>query len=40
MVRREVGQCGSQAAYMILVGMGAEHIFQLFHPLTLQVKRR
>ena len=38
MVRREVGQCGSQAAYMILVGVGAEHIFQLFHPLTLQVR--
>ena len=38
MVRREVGQCGSQAAYMILVRVGAEHIFQLFHPLTLQVR--
>ena len=37
-VRREVGQCGSQAAYMILMRVGAEHIFQLFHPLTLQVR--
>ena len=31
-VRREVGQCGGKPAYMVLMCVGAEHIFQLFHP--------
>ena len=37
MIGREVGQRSRQAAYMVLVGVGAEYILQLFHPLLLQV---
>ena len=37
MVRREVGQRCRQTAHMVLVSMGAEHIFQLFHALALQI---
>ena len=37
MVRREVGQRSGQTAHMVLMGMGTEHILQLFHALILQV---
>ena len=38
MVCREIGQRSGQAAYMILVGVGAEHILQLLHTEILQVR--
>ena len=37
MVCREIGQRSGQAAHMILVGVGAEHILQLLHTEILQV---
>ena len=38
MVCREIGQRSGQAAHMILVGVGAEHILQLLHAEILQVR--
>ena len=38
MVCREIGQRSGQAAHMILVGVGAEHILQLLHTEILQVR--
>ena len=35
--RRELCHYGGKPAYMVLVGVGAEHILQLLHPLLLQV---
>ena len=35
--RRELCHYGGKAAHMVLVGVGAEHILQLLHPLLLQV---
>ena len=37
MIRREAGQRRSQTAHVVFMGMGAEYVFQLLHPLTLQV---
>ena len=37
MSRRELCHYGGKPAHMILVGVGAEHILQLLHPLLLQV---
>ena len=36
-VGREVGQRSGQTSHMVLVGVGAEDVFQLLDPLTLQV---
>ncbi len=35
--RRELCHYGGKPAHMVLVGVGAEHILQLLHPLLLQV---
>ena len=35
--RRELCHYGGKTAHMVLVGVGAEHILQLLHPLLLQV---
>ena len=35
--RRELCHYGGKSAYMVLVGVRAEHILQLLHPLLLQV---